>query len=66
MRLNVAAFYNEITDMQRELNIGDPDVIVLQATLNAGDVTIQGAEVDVVALLTDTFSINASVGRAGW
>ncbi len=62
VRLNVAAFYNEITDMQRELNIGDPDVIVLQATLNAGDVTIQGAEVDVVALLTDTFSINASVG----
>ena len=62
VRLNAAAFYNEITDMQRELNIGDPDVIVLQATLNAGDVTIQGAEVDIVALLTDTFSINASVG----
>ena len=62
VRMNVAAFYNEITDMQRELNIGDPDVIVLQATLNAGDVTIQGAELDVVALLTDTFSINASVG----
>ena len=62
VRLNVAAFYNEITDMQRELNIGDPDVIVLQATLNAGDVTIQGAELDLVALLTDTFSINASVG----
>ena len=49
VRLNVAAFYNEITDMQRELNIGDPDVIVLQATINAGDVTIQGAEVDLVA-----------------
>jgi iron complex outermembrane receptor protein len=62
VRLNVAAFYNEITDMQRELNIGDQQVIVLQATLNAGDVTIQGAEVDLVALLTDTFSINASVG----
>ena len=62
VRLNVALFQNEITDIQRELNIGDPLVIVLQATINAGDVTIQGAEVDFVALLTDTFSINASIG----
>lgn len=62
VRLNVALFQNEITDIQRELNIGDPLVIVLQATLNAGDVTIQGAEVDFVALLTDTFSISASIG----
>ena len=62
VRLNIAAFYNEIKDIQRELNIGDPDVIVFQATINAGDVTIKGIEADFVALLTDTFSINASVG----
>lgn len=62
MRLNVAVFHNEIDDMQRELNIGDPDVIVLQATINAGDVRIQGVEVDFVALITDSFSVNASVG----
>ena len=62
MRLNVAAFHNEISDMQRELNIPDPAVLVLQATVNAGDVTITGIEADFVALLTDNFSINASVG----
>jgi iron complex outermembrane receptor protein len=62
VRLNVAAFHNEITDMQRELNLPDPDVIVLQATINAGDVTIQGVEVDLVALLTESFSIVASAG----
>jgi iron complex outermembrane receptor protein len=62
VRLNVAAFYNEITDIQRELNRSDPDVIVFQATLNAGDVTIKGAELDLIALLTDNLSINASVG----
>ena len=62
VRLNVALFHNDIKDIQRELNIGDADVIVLQATINAGDVTIQGLEVDFVALLTDTFSINASLG----
>ena len=62
MRLNVAAFHNEIKDMQRELNMPDSTVIVLQATVNAGDVTITGIEADFVALLTDTFSINASAG----
>lgn len=63
MRLNVAAFYNDIKDMQRELNLPDPFVVVLQGTINAGDVTIKGIEADFAALLTDTFSINLS---AGW
>lgn len=63
MRLNVAAFYNDIKDMQRELNLPDPFVAVLQGTINAGDVTIKGIEADFAALLTDTFSINLS---AGW
>ena len=62
MRFNIAAFQNKIEDIQREINVGDPDVIVLQATLNTGDVTIKGVEADFVALLTDTFSINASYG----
>lgn len=62
LRLNIAAFHNQIDDMQRELNIGDPDVIVLQGTINAGDVTIKGIEADFVALVTDNFSINASYG----
>ncbi len=62
MRLNVAVFRNEIDDIQRELNIGDPDVVVLQATVNAGDVTIEGVEVDFVALVMDNVSFNASIG----
>ena len=62
MRLNVAAFHNEIDDIQRELNLGDPDVVVLQGTINAGDVTIKGLEVDFVGLITDNFSVNASYG----
>jgi iron complex outermembrane receptor protein len=65
MRLNIAAFQNEIKDTQRELNVGDPSpagVVVLQATFNAGDVTITGLEAEFVAMLTDYFSINASVG----
>jgi iron complex outermembrane receptor protein len=62
VRLNIAAFYNDITDMQRELNIGDPDVIVLQGTINAGDVTIQGVEIDFVWAPMDNLSLFASAG----
>ena len=62
MRLNAALFHNEIEGMQRELNMGDPHVIVLQGTINAGDVTIKGLEIDFVGLITDNFSINASYG----
>ena len=62
VRLNLSVFQNEIDDMQRELNIPDADVVVLQATINAGDVTIKGAELDFVGLITDNFSINASYG----
>jgi len=62
VRVNLAVFHNEIKDMQRELNMGHPVVIVLQGTINAGDVTIKGFEADFVALLADNFSINASYG----
>lgn len=62
MRLNAALFHNEILGMQRELNMGDPDVVVLQGTINAGDVTIKGVEVDFVGMITDNFSVNASYG----
>ncbi len=66
VRLNLAVFRNEITDAQREINVGDPNhagVVVLQATINAGDVTIDGFEADFVALVTDNISINASYGK---
>ena len=62
VRLNAAYFYNTIEDMQRELNTLDLDVLVLQGTVNVGDAVIQGVEVDFVALITDSFSVNGSVG----
>jgi len=62
LRANVALFLNKIDDMQRELNMGDPVVVVLQGTINAGDVTIKGVEFDFVALLAENFSIDASLG----
>ena len=62
VRLNIAAYHNEITDIQRELNVPDPFVVVLQGTINAGDVAIKGIEADLVALIGENFSINASIG----
>jgi iron complex outermembrane receptor protein len=62
VRLNAAVFHNDISDMQRELNVGDPAVVVLQGTINAGDVVIKGIEADLVALITDNFSINVAIG----
>ncbi len=62
VRVNAAVFSNEIEDMQRELNLGDPDVVVLQGTINAGDVTIWGFELDFVGMVTDNISLSASYG----
>lgn len=67
-RLNAAYFYNTIDDMQRELNVSDADVIILQGTVNAGDAIIQGVEIDFISLVTDSFSVNGSIGYidGGW
>ena len=45
-RLNVALFYNDISDMQRELNLADPLTGVLQIIQNTADATIWGVEVE--------------------
>jgi len=62
VRLNFAYFHDQIDDMQREVNVPDPDVIVLQGTINAGDVTIKGVELDFAAVLTENFYIDGTVG----
>ncbi len=60
-RLNAAVFYNEITDMQRELNLPGP-IGVIQLVRNTADATIWGAEVDGTFSLTDNLLLIASVG----
>ncbi|WP_163930357.1 TonB-dependent receptor [Paraferrimonas sp. SM1919] len=60
LRWNAAYFFADIKDKQSEINVPDPDVVVLQATLNAGDVEIQGIETDFIASITDNFNIMGS------
>ncbi|MDP7270672.1 MAG: TonB-dependent receptor [Gammaproteobacteria bacterium] len=62
LRMNLAYFHDEIDDMQRELNIPNPAVIVLQGTVNAGDVTIRGVEAEFQAAPTDYLNFYGTVG----
>ncbi len=60
-KLNAAIFYNEIDDMQRELNNPGP-IGVIQLVRNTADATFTGIEVDGTFSLTDNLLMLASVG----
>jgi len=60
-RLNMAIFHNEIDDMQRETNLPGPSG-VQQVIVNAGDATIQGAEIEARFNITDTFLVQLQAG----
>jgi iron complex outermembrane receptor protein len=59
--LNVAVFHNVIDNMQRETNVPDP-AGVQQVIVNAGEATIQGAELEARWALTDNFLVSVQVG----
>ena len=61
-RLNVAAFYTLIDDMQREVNLSDPISGVVQVIKNTADAEIWGFEVDGTFPLGESFVLLASFG----
>ncbi len=61
-RLNAAIFYNEIDDMQRELNLPSQGAGVIQLVRNTADATITGVEVDATISITDGLLLLASAG----
>lgn len=61
-RLNAAVFYNEISDMQRELNLPSQGAGVVQLVRNTADATITGVEVDTTVSLTEKLLMLASFG----
>ncbi len=63
LRLNGAAFYVEVDDLQR--NISRVNVQTLQVeiiTQNAASAEFSGVELEATGLVTDNFAINLSVG----
>lgn len=61
-RLSAAVFYNQIDDMQREINLPDPISGVVQVIRNTADATISGIEVETLLPLTDNLLLDASIG----
>ncbi len=60
-KLNAAVFYNQIDDMQREINLPGP-IGVIQLIRNTAEATMIGLEVDGTFALTDNLVAIASVG----
>ncbi len=61
-RLNIAAFYMEIDDQQREVNLPSATSGVVQLIKNTADTTIAGVEVDATIALTENLVMLASLG----
>ena len=61
-RLNAAIFYNEIDDMQRELNLPSQGAGVVQLVRNTADATLTGIEIDGTFALAENVLMLASIG----
>jgi len=59
--VNVAAFYNDYTDMQLT-SVRDVQGVIVVVTENAGEVDIRGAELEVFAVPLDGLNLRAGIG----
>lgn len=62
LRLNVAVFYNEYSDLQRTIAFSDPNLGSRQEKRNVADAVIQGVEIEVTSFITDNFRVEFSYG----
>lgn len=60
--LSGALFFNEIDDMQREVNLADPISGVVQVIKNTADAEILGIELDAALNLTEDLQATGSLG----
>ncbi|MEL7046114.1 MAG: TonB-dependent receptor, partial [Pseudomonadota bacterium] len=61
-QLNVSAYFTQIEDQQREVNLPSETAGVLQLIQNTADTDIMGIEVDGTFAITDNFTVLGSVG----
>src|SRR5262249_5778060 len=62
LHANGALFYDKIKGMQRDVNITDPVVAVVQVTRNTADVTIKGFELELAGAVTGELVLRANAG----
>ncbi|MCB2112230.1 MAG: TonB-dependent receptor [Parvularculaceae bacterium] len=61
--INAAFFVNDVSNMQRELNLSDPALGVTQVIVNSADATIWGIEFETQVALTDNFILLGNIGH---
>ncbi|MGB5245843.1 MAG: TonB-dependent receptor, partial [Woeseia sp.] len=62
VRVNAAGYYNKIKNMQREINLSDPFVGVVQFIRNTADATISGIDFEGSWVLSDSLLLTTSLG----
>jgi len=64
LRTNLALFTSDVSDLQRVSTTGDPNNpgAVIQTALNTADATIEGLELELTAILSDSLRLNAFLG----
>lgn len=62
VRANVAFYRNRIDGMQREINLADPVVGVVQLIRNTADATIKGVDAEITAILSESLAVRATYG----
>lgn len=62
VRINAAGYYNKIDNMQREINLPDPVVGVVQLIRNTADATISGIDFEGSWVLSDSLLLTGNVG----
>jgi iron complex outermembrane receptor protein len=63
VQINAAFFINDISDMQREINLPDPAAGVVQLIRNTADATIFGIEIEGQYFVTDNLVLQGHVGH---
>ncbi len=61
--INAAFFYQEIKNMQREINIADDTAGVVQLIRNTADAHIMGFEIETQIFLTDNLMFTGNLGH---
>ena len=63
LRLNAAIFYNDIANLQREINLPDPRAGVVQIIRNTANASIWGFEGEAQLSASDNLTLYASLGH---
>ncbi|HBS35393.1 MAG TPA: TonB-dependent receptor [Parvularcula sp.] len=61
--INASVFVNDISDLQRELNLADSVAGVVQLIRNTADATVFGFEIEAQVLVTDNLIFQGNLGR---